>query len=259
MPRRFRRSTRRPRRAIRRRYPRRVKRTQMKLHKSLNAMKDIARVVESTEIQTVAGLGGNVWHQLNDFKRALSVSKNFRFFRCTRVELEFIPYANVFAPGTSFPELYYQIDRTIEVPRTAGTISGPGIPDVPTKASMLARGVLPKKWTSPILKFYTPSVLRQENLVQNVALGNVISVAGLAGTPVKNKWYNTESYFAAPPNNAPSQAFATWNPSFLTYFGAVWFIDTPVLITGPIGTLKMRTHWEFKEPLATPAEYPDAH
>lgn len=79
----------------------------------LNANKqDKATVVEVQELTATPEGGNFVGHELDQYQRATAVSKNFRFYRCKKVELEFIPYANVFAPGTAFPELYFQVDRT---------------------------------------------------------------------------------------------------------------------------------------------------
>lgn len=211
----------------------------------LNANKmDRATVVECFEQAAVPEGGNFVTHQLQQNARALAVSKNFRMYRCKKVEVEFIPYANVFAGGTAFPELYFQVDRT------QGIQAGIPLP-IPTKNMMLARGVLPKKWTSPISRSYNPSVLRNENFIQNYN-GGVQSIAAITSTPVFNKWYATQSYFTPPPPASATVIFPTWGPQALTYFGAAYFIDQPLAAPAAIlGTIKMRVHWEFKEPLWT--------
>jgi len=211
----------------------------------LNANKmDRATVIESHELAAVPEGAGYISHCLSDYARASMVAQNFRFYRCKKVELEFIPFANVFAPGTAFPELYYQTDRT------QGTLPAATLP-APTKDIMLKRGCLPQKWTSPIKKSYSPSVLRLENLVQSIdANGNLTGVAGQTGTPVMYKWYATQQYRPTLPiasNNTPTALFT---PESLRYFGAVYFVDQPLAAEGAVlGTIKMRVHWEFKQPL----------
>lgn len=215
----------------------------------LNANKqDRATVIEADEYTAVQEGGNAVSHTLQMFPRALSVSKNYRFYRCKKVELEFIPYANVFTPGTAFPELYFQVDRTLSGSQYGNT--GPGIPYVPTKNDMLQRGITPIKWTSVVKKSYTPSVLRNENFLQNVS-GSVLSLASITATPVKYKWYATQRYFVDPPNNTASQILPTWGPAALAYFGAAWYVDQPLAEPSAVlGTIKIKVHWEFKQPIS---------
>lgn len=211
----------------------------------LNANKqDKATVVETQELTATPEGGNFIGHELDSYARASAVSKNFRFYRCKKVELEFIPYANVFAPGTAFPELYFQVDRT------QGLILPGGSLPLPTKNIMLARGVMPIKWTGVIRKSYVPSVLRLENLYQNVFNNNVQSIAATTSTPVKYKWYATQSQYVAPTNNAATPVGGLYNPGSLRYFGAAYYIDQPLAAPSAVlGTIKMRVHWEFKEPL----------
>lgn len=191
------------------------------LGRRMNAMRDRATVVEVMEDQVIlANTGNTISHHLAQFARATAVSKNFRFYRCKKVEIEFIPYANVFASGQCYPQLYYQLDRTQ---------GAPGIPGpAPTEASMMSRGVLPIKFTSPVKRFYTPSVLRNENFIQNVLGSDVQSVAAITSTPVKWKWYATQQYFAAPPGNAASPVLPTWGPLNLEYYGAAYYVDLDI-------------------------------
>lgn len=210
----------------------------------MNAMKDKAVVVEVQENQVVPEGGQFINHCLSQFPRALAVSKQYRFYRCKKVEVEFIPYANVFAPGTAFPELYCQVDRT-------QGIAGPSVPlPIPSKNIMMSRGVMPQKWTSVIKRSYAPSVLRNENFIQNVLGSDVQSIAAITSTPVLYKWYATQQYFTAPPGNAASVVQGTWGPSALRYYGMAYFVDQPLAEPSAIlGSIKIKVHWEFKEPL----------
>jgi len=214
------------------------------MRRTLNSNKqDKAVVVEAQELAATPEGGNYINHHLSQFPRALAVSKSFRFYRCKKVEIEFIPYANVYTPGTAFPELYFQTDRTQNVDT--------GVPlPLPDKAIMLSRGVMPVKWTNIIKRSYTPSVLRNENFIQNVLGADVQSIASVSATPVLYKWYATQQYFAAPPGNAASFINPTWQPSQLRYFGAAYFVDQPLVAPGAVlGTIKIRVHWEFKQPL----------
>jgi len=214
----------------------------------LNANKqDRATVIETQELTATPEGGNFVGHQLDQYNRALAVSKNYRYYRCKKVELEFVPYANLFGAGTAFPELYFQVDRTQGV-----TNPGVALP-LPTKNIMLARGVMPQKWTGIIRKSYVPSVCRLENLYQSVLGSDVQQVAGVTTTPVFNKWYATQQVIPpAPPGNAFTPVAANFVPASLRYFGAAYFINQDLAQPSAIlGTIKMRVHWEFKEPLWT--------
>lgn len=241
------------RRIIRRKKAMRKPYVRRGVNKIMNSMKDKARVVEVLSSDDITGNeAGIVSVQLANFPRALRVSKNYRFYRCTKVELEFIPYANVFAPGQAFPELYYQTDVT------AATLG-----QAPTVASMESRGVLPVKWTKPIKRYYSPAVLRQENLICQgyVTHGpdNIInSVQPLTATPVKYKWYmteqafNTQQYSPAPPG-VTTYVGPSADPTNLSYYGCSWLANTPVAMAGNIGRLVVKVHWEFKQPYAPTA------
>lgn len=240
----LRRSTRRPRRvlrkrkAMRKRIPRRA----------LNANKqDRATVIETQELTATPEGGNYVTHTLAQYNRALAVSKNFRFYRCKKVEVMFVPYANIFASGTAFPELYIQVDRT-----QGATLPGVPLP-LPTKNMMLARGVMPIKWTKPVTKTYVPSVARQENLVYNTLGNNVQDLGSITITPVKYKWYATQQYYTGGTGgNAAHFTYGTWGPQALQYFGLTYFINQDLAPPSAVlGTIKVRVHWEFKEPLWT--------
>ena len=214
----------------------------------LTANKQDKAVVVETQELTATPEGGNfITHTLSQYARALAVSKNFRFYRCKKVEVMFMPYANVFGPNTAFPELYVQVDRT-----QGATLPGVPLP-LPTKNMMLARGVLPIKWTKPVMKSYVPSVARQENLVYNTLGNNVQDLGSITITPVKYKWYATQAYYPNQPGgNASHFGYGTWGPQALQYFGMTYFIDQPLAAPSAIlGTIKVRVHWEFKQPLWT--------
>lgn len=239
------------RRVIRRRPIRRGARKGMRRMR-LSAMKDKARVVEVYESQDFAGgVGGVQQFTLSQFDRALAVSKNYRYYRAKKVELEFVPFANVFPSGQAFPELYYQQDYTSWLAAQA-----------PDQNAMLGRGVMPIKWTKAIKKSYTPAVLRFEQAYTKVYNNGpeyyVNDVQPITATPVKNKWYMTQQAFN--PSGQGGNPAVTYkvgpaaDPTNLLFTGSAWFVNTPVAIAGNIGRIFTRVHWEFKEPLVLPGE-----
>lgn len=221
-----------------------------RISKTLNAMKDRARVVEVENFGALnANVGQNLTWALAQFPRALAVSQNYRYYRCTKVELDFIPYANVFAPGQSLPELYYQTDYTTTVSQNA-----------PTQASMEGRGVVPLKWTGVIKRRITPATLRFENLeVQGYVThgpDNIVNmVQPVTSTPVKYKWYMTQKtanpqQFSNVPPGTITQVGPAIDPTNLKYYGAAFLPNCPIIPpTAAMGRLVIKTHWEFKEPL----------
>jgi len=240
MPKRTSRPARRPRRK-----PARGKRAR-KSSKRLDANRmDRATVVETQEIEAVPEGGNFVSHSLSQYARALNVSRNFRMYRCKKVELEFVPFANVFASGTAFPELYFQVDRT------QGVLPAANLP-LPTKNMMLARGCMPQKWTSIIRKTYNPSVLRLENLYQNIepGAGSLSSIGASTSTPVFNKWYATQGYNPTFPPGGAYPVTGLYAPAALVYYGATYMVNQELASPEAVlGTIKIRVHWEFKEPL----------
>ena len=205
----------------------------------MNAMKDRARVVEVEDFGPVQGnVGQQLTWQLNLYPRALAVAKNYRYYRCSKVEFEFVPYANIASQGQAFPELYYQTDTTAAA-STAG----------PTLASMQGRGVLPVKWTSVIKKSLTPAILRFENM-ETASTADVIDVQPVTSTPVKYKWYMTDRTFNPSQVQTTQYVGPSYDPTALKYRGAVFFVNTPIPFT-TIGKLLIRTHWDFKQPLVS--------
>lgn len=229
------------RRNLRKRAAKGRKMRKMRISKTLSSMNDRARVVEVENYGDIpVNLGQNLTWQLSLFPRALAVSKNFRYYRCAKVELEFIPYANVFAPGQSLPELYYQTDYTTALATAP-----------PTQASMEGRGVTPVKWTSVIKRRFTPAVLRFENLQTMNALNvQYFDVQPLSATPVKNKWYMTQQVFNPTVQGTTQQAGPSADPTNLKYHGAAFFPNSPIG-AGNVGRLVIKTHWDFKEPLVS--------
>lgn len=131
-------------RALRARNPRRV-----------NPMALGCKIVEVEEYNaTGANVGGIITTRLRDYARALKLSTSYKYFRCEKVEVEFIPRFNTFQgsdSGISKPELYYQTNK-----QTLMT--------APTKAILQARGCSPIQWTRPVKKTFRPAIMRGETL-----------------------------------------------------------------------------------------------
>jgi len=236
--------------------------------RTMNPMKMGCKIVEVEEFSAVGAHSGNIiTAKLADYARALKVAANFKFYRCEKVEVEFIPRFNTFQGsdgGISKPELYYQINKQL-------------LQTVPTKDIMQARGCSPIQWTRPIKKTFRPAVIRGEGLYtlnSNVGvlasfsdgtsfalaqIGAAASVWGPTGgtgtvsgvvngqsiatttgnparyafyqaqTPVHGKWYATQGQSTQTGALSAGQqpAYAGADPTNLMYYGAEYYVNVP--------------------------------
>lgn len=241
--------------AVRRRVRRAaVRRRAMRSKRSMPASSDYAKIVEAVELPLVSdgtgSCGGTVTTSLSSYQRAQEVAHAYKYYRCAKVELIFVPYANTATYGGAavgrLPQLYFTVDR----------VANQWI--LPTEDEMLSRGV------KPILFKRTKSFRYQPSLLQNVQLevnqpgdggGNPLGVNVLGAVnsvPVFNKWLPTQQsygYKPAPPDSQIGQTVVqpSTNPYALRYYGATYLIDQE---GGPANTsygdLMYRVTWEFK-------------
>lgn len=226
---------------------------------------DYARVVESAELPIITNATGvftiNYTTSLSDFQRAQEVAHAYKYYRCAKVELIFVPYAtfattNGLAAGR-MPQLYFTLDR----------VNNMWI--APTEAEMLERGISPKLFKKTYKFAYKP------NLLQNVQLetvqpadggGNPLGIEVIGATnsiPLFDKWLPTQQsagfYQAGGP--APHQIGQQLtqnavNPYALKYYGAVSVIDIEGGNNQQIGDLMTKVTWEFKSPRALKTNNP---
>lgn len=83
---------------------------------------------------------------LGNFKRALRVSENFKFYRAKQVLFKYEPIYNLYSEGgESVPLAYFVMNRTQDINASWG------------KAELEQQGALPRKFTSQITIKYTPN------------------------------------------------------------------------------------------------------
>lgn len=219
---------------------------------------DYARVVEAQELPIITGATGtyalNYTTQLSEYSRAQEVAHAYKYYRCAKVELSFVPYANFATTGgpanNRLPQLYFSIDRVASMWQN------------PTEAEMNERGILPKIFTRRMDFAWKP------NLLQHVQLetgqpddggGNPLGINvinALNSIPLFNKWLPTQqgkSFQPQLPNVQTGQQLVqpASNPYALKYYGAVAVIDVEGAESGSqIGDLFVKTTWEFKGPRA---------
>jgi len=254
------RTTRRPARKTRKSAPRRKVAARSNRKPRMAARKtDYATVVEVIT-DTTGSYGLTYTTQLSEFQRAQEVAHAYKYYRCAKIELEFVPYANVAstngAAAARLPQLYFTVDRVANMHI------------VPTEQEMQERGVSPKLFKRAMKFTWRPSLLQHVQMEVNqpaegggLPLG-ITALNAINSVPLFNKWLPTQqSYgFTPQPPNAQTGITVTQaasNPYALKYYGATACIDVEganqVLI---VGDLIQKVTWEFKGPRALKTNAP---
>lgn len=250
-------------RRAKKRSVRRVTRPRKSLGRaSMKRKSDYARVVEANESSIVTDGQGTYaltyTTQLSEFQRAQEVAHAYKYYRCAKIELEFVPYANFAttagAANARLPQLYFTVDRVANV----------YIP--PTEQEMQERGISPKLWRNSMKFSWRPSLLQSVQLESSQpadgtgkGLG-IDALNAINSVPLFNKWLPTQqSYgFTPQPGQINTQVVqAASNPYALKYYGATAVIDVEgaqqVLA---VGDLIQKVTWEFKGPRALKTNAP---
>lgn len=224
---------------------------------------DYATLVEATESPIVTDATGNFSlnfaHELASFNRGQEVAHAYKYYRCAKVELIFVPYAtfavtNGLAAGR-MPQLYFTIDRVNNMYQAA------------TEAEMLERGVSPRLFKSMAKFTYKPNLLQHVQLETNQPQeggGQPLGITALNAVnsiPVFNKWLPTQQSSGwkaggSPPGTMQIGVQVTQNavnPYALKYYGAVAVINIEGGNNQQIGDLMTKVTWEFKGPRAIKA------
>ena len=244
-----------------RRVSRPLRRRRMPLGRAMMKRKsDYARVVEANETSIVTDATGNYgltyYTQLSEFQRAQEVAHAYKYYRCAKIELEFVPYANFAttngtAPGR-LPQLYFTVDRVANVQIT------------PTEVEMQERGISPKLFRSTMKYSWRPNLLQLVQLETNQPAdgsGNPLGinlVNAINSVPLFNKWLPTQQGFGFKANAAAGEpqtglevAQGFVNPYALKYYGATVLISVEGSATEvAVGDLIQKVTWEFKGPRA---------
>lgn len=228
---------------------------------------DYVKLVEIVEDKLVAtsdgagnATGDGYAFCLQDFQRGQEVAHAYKYYRCAKVEMTFIPYFNLAQTGgagaTQLPQLYMSIDR----------LTNRYIP--PTEAECLERGISPKLFTRKHKLTFKP------NLVQGISLETRQPADG-QGVPqgidligyqnsiaVFDKWLPTQQSFGYSITSNPqtNQVLAPLgvNPYALQYHGAIAVVAIEGQPQGAltVGDLQVKVTWEFKGPRALKTNAP---
>lgn len=225
---------------------------------------DYARLVEGAQNTLSLGADGtygfNFTTSLSEFQRAQEVAHAYKYYRAAKVEIMFVPYANVASLGgaaaTRLPQLYFTVDRVANQWIT------------PTEEEMIERGVSPRLFKKKMVYSWKPSLLQSVQLEVNQpsdgtgkGLG-IDTIGAINSVPLFNKWLPTQqSYGYTPPAGPNAQLNITMaqpaiNPYALRYYGASFVIDQEGGVTGDIGDIITKVTWEFKGPRALKTNAP---
>lgn len=218
---------------------------------------DYAVIVEGSEkyIQTDAtgSYGLTYTTSLSDFQRAQEVAHAYKYYRCSKIELQFIPYANFATVGAAgpgrIPQIYFTVDR----------VANQFIQ--PNEAEMIERGVSPKIWTRKQVYTWKPNLLQNVQMeVGQPADGTgaplgVNMIGAINSVPLFNKWLPTQQSFGYTgglpnPQTGHTMVQPAINPYALRYYGAAVVIDQEFGSAQQIGDLITKVTWEFKGPRA---------
>lgn len=211
-----------------------------------------ATLIETYESDLSANIGGSVRTTLGDFQRGMEVAHAYKYYRCAKVDVTFIPFANINSigggggAGTRIPQLYRVVDRVnnMEIAET--------------EAEMLERGSRPIMFTRKTSIAFKPSLLQQIQFdVNQPADGGgrplgITSISALNSTPIFNKWLPTQQSYGYPQAGAPPQTGDTLtqnavNPYALRYYGLSFFLAQDGAVVGTsLGQIQVRVTWEFK-------------
>lgn len=227
---------------------------------------DYARIVESVEYQLQLDASGNFADtyttSLSEYQRAQEVAHAYKYYRCAKVEMTFIPYANFssyagLTAASRIPQLYFTVDRVANMFIT------------PNEKEMQERGIAPKTFNKKMVFSWKP------NLLQNIQMetaqpadgtGNpqgINIISAINSVPLFNKWLPTQQSFGFKTNTAYGEPQTgqemvqpAVNPYALRYYGAAFCIDQEQGAVLAIGDLITRTTWEFKGPRALKTNLP---
>lgn len=225
---------------------------------------DYARVVEALESPIVTDATGvyrlNYTTQLSEFSRAQEVAHAYKYYRCAKIELVFVPYAT-FAQtnglaAARMPQMYFTIDRVNNMWGQAD------------ETEMLSRGITPKLFKRNYKFSWKPNLLQHVQLETNQPADGTGAPLGINVVNAVNsialfdKWLPTQQSGGFKPGITPLNQVglnvtqASGNPYALKYYGAVCVIDIEGGNNQQIGDLMTKVTWEFKSPRVIKATEP---
>lgn len=210
-----------------RRAPMRRRRAPMRRYKTPLANSEFASMKETHSFATLPSNDAYFDYQtsLARFQRASDIGRNYREFRITKVEYQFIPLVDTFTTGDlatgtgKIPQLYWMIDKT-------GTFS-----DFNTAEDLQQAGAVPKRLDDKTIRItFKPTVLDyvyDKNHNTNAW-----------ARPITSPWLSCDKF------NDTGVA-TTYVPSSIDHLGLAWIVDAPSNITYVV---KQTAYFQFRKP-----------
>lgn len=195
-----------------------------------------------TSIQFSINSGGGT-----QFQRALVLASQYKLYRATKVEYEYLPTYNTFQEGTgnSVPYLWIAMNRSGENPPPTASVD---------RQYLERMGAMPIKLTKPCKKIYKPNTLMGTMSSHTIIPkeGNTGQILGnWSFTPKYDEWFSTEilkqAYDGA--RYVPLSSVNEMSASPPLYYGHYFYIQQDESVTeARVCDLVVKVHWEFKEP-----------
>lgn len=209
---------------------------------------EIANITPNTVYNTAfridAAVDGNSPASVR-FQRATILASQYKFYRCSKVEYEYLPSYNTFqdGQGTTVPYLFQVMNR-----------NGEELPAAPYDNAMFQRmGATPLKLTKKLMKSYKPNTLVGTAATHDIRAGGSQSNATInwTFTPQYDTWQSTEVLELDDQGN--SGGGTPLNSAGLapaTYYGHWFYVkqDLDRTAEDPVCDVLVKVHWEFKGP-----------
>lgn len=228
-------------RAVRRRRPRVARRRKANQSSGHVKAKHYARITEVANFSApLSNTDVNYAFSLQQFVRAMAVSKNFKYFRAKRVVWTYIPDYNTFQSGTA----------TVSMPQMSMIMNRTGDNTLWTPAEYDAQGAVPKTFISKRVIAYKPNLVQSIQYTINPTLGTN-SGHNLGARPLYNEWIATGDFTVS---QLPAGSLPTLIPTInetVQYYGhsIYWEVTNTATELPPLGRVFCEVEWEFKDPL----------
>ena len=171
----------------------------------------------NTALDLVSNTPYRVAWKLADFSRAMALTKVYQYYRITAIKMTFKPYFNSFQQSspvgsTDVPQFYSVLNKSGDAPITFSL------------NNLKRQGAVPKPFTRTFSRTVSPHTL-------------LINQAGIGGTQAGM--------------GASSKKWISTTDTNIVYYGMLFYIDTGVNTTQPMGMLDYSLVVEYDKPWDT--------
>lgn len=216
--------------------PRRRFQRKARVPRSLNPMRyDVASCSDTLGLISVVSNTPYTLQNiaLTNSSRAKTIAQGYQFYRITKVEVKWKPYADTFASGgLTVPNLYYMVDKANTFPSntTVDTLKQAGAKPVRLDDKIITRS-------------FKPAV----HLASDDGAIGPASTVETAGMMKVSPWITTNA-------NAGGTGMV-WTPNSVDHRGLIFLIEQQTgAVNAGVASVEVIVHYQFKKPLWTVAE-----